>query len=181
MGTDPISSRWKRGLSLIVLAVAAATQALAEEARLLDLGNGRALRYIVLDESSTLSSARPAALRMLKFLAEGRIEEAARLSNAPQRRLKVLSDYAGRVGEDGFKQVYARYFTPGNRVIAEVAIDNHRLLVWNLGEAGGQIAGQYFVEVAGDFVMDDVPSPARANLSRVLQIYRNARPSAQKE
>jgi hypothetical protein len=173
----------------MALALLDPAPALAEEARFLDLGNGRAVRYVVLDETSTLSSARPTAFRILKFLAEGRIEEAARLSNAPQERMKVLSDYAGRVGEDGFKRVYARYFTPGNRVVAEVAIDNHRLLVWSLGEAEGQVTGQFFVEVAGEFVMDDVPSAARANLGRVLQTYRNpkpdpaapARPSAQKE
>lgn len=112
---------------------------------------------------------------MLRHLAEGNIEEAAALSNAPRRRFEVLRDYRDAVGEEEFKRVFGRYFTPGNRLIAEVAIGRHRLLVWDLGEAGNQLAGQYYVEVEGKFLMDDVPSRERSRLRRVLDAYRSGK------
>jgi hypothetical protein len=54
----------------------------------------------------------------------------------------------------------------------EAAIGRHHLLVWELGEANHQLAGQYFVEVDGRFVMDDVPNPERAELQQVLNSQR---------
>jgi hypothetical protein len=117
-------------------------------------------------------SARESATRLLALLAEGNIEAAAQLSNAPGRRYEVLRDYRAQVGGEEFKRVYARYFEPGNRLMAEAAIGKRRLLVWRLGQAGGQLAGQFFVEVDGRFVLDDVPSPERQRLERVLREYR---------
>ena len=117
-------------------------------------------------------SARASATRLLALLAEGDIEAAARLSNAPERRYEVLRDYRAQVGEEEFKRVYARYFEPSNRLMAEAAIGKRRLLVWQLGQAGGQLAGQFFVEVDGRFLLDDVPSPERQRLERVLREYR---------
>jgi hypothetical protein len=117
-------------------------------------------------------SAKESATRLLGLLAEGDIEAAARLSNAPERRYEVLRDYRAQVGEEEFKRVYARYFEPSNRLMAEAAIGKRRLLVWQLGQAGGQLAGQFFVEVDGRFVLDDVPSPERQRLERVLREYR---------
>jgi hypothetical protein len=121
-------------------------------------------------------SARESATRLLALLAEGNIEAAARLSNAPQRRYGVLRDYRAQVGEEEFRRVYARYFAPGNRLMAEAAIGKRRLLIWRLGEAGGQLAGQYFVEENGRFVLDDVPHPERAELQKVLNQFRKYSP-----
>lgn len=126
-------------------------------------------------EPSAPDSARPAALEILRHLAAGELEQAAALSNAPQRRLEVLRDYRDAVGEDEFKLVFSRLLAPQNRLIAEVAIGPRRLLVWELGEASHQLAGQFYVEVDGRFVMDDVPSRERAELRRVLQRYRAER------
>jgi hypothetical protein len=109
---------------------------------------------------------------VLRHLAAGEIEAAAALSNAPQRRLEVLRDYRDAIGEEAFKLVFERYFAPGNRVIAEVALGPRRLLVWDLGEAGGRLAGQFYVEVDGKFVMDDVPGRERTQLREVLEKYR---------
>ena len=117
-------------------------------------------------------SAQPAAREFLRRLADGDLEAAARLSNAPERRLEVLRDYRDAVGEAAFKAIYARYFHPSNRVLAEAAIGPRRLIIWQLGEEGGQLAGQFFVEVDGKFLLDDVPSEGRAALQRVLQQYR---------
>jgi hypothetical protein len=121
-------------------------------------------------------SARESATRMLALLAEGNLEAAAQLSNAPQRRYEVLRDYRAQVGEEEFKRVYARYFEPGNRVMAEAALGKRRLLVWQLGQAGGRLAGQFFVEQDGRFVLDDVPNPERAALQQVLDQYRKKQP-----
>lgn len=121
-------------------------------------------------------SARESATRMLALLAEGKLEAAAQLSNAPQRRYEVLRDYRAQVGEEEFKRVYARYFEPGNRLMAEAAIGRRRLLVWQLGQAGGRLAGQFFVEQDGRFVLDDVPNPERAALQQVLDQYRKKQP-----
>jgi len=120
-------------------------------------------------------SAKPVALRLLGYLAEGNLEAAAALSNAPQRRLEVLRGYRNSVGEEEFKRVFGRYFAPENRLIAEVVAGRHRLLVWELGEAGNRLAGQYFVEVGGEFLLDDVPSRERSELRRVLQDYRSGK------
>jgi hypothetical protein len=124
-------------------------------------------------DPSAPDSARPAALRMLRHLADGEIEAAAALSNAPQRRLEVLRDYRDAIGEEAFKRVFGRYFVPENRVVAEVAYGPRRLLVWDLGEAGNRLAGQFYIEVDGRFLMDDVPSEARSQLQRILQEYRS--------
>lgn len=123
-------------------------------------------------EPSAADSARATAMLMLRHLADGNIEEAAALSNAPRRRFEVLRDYRDAVGKEEFKRVFGRYFAAQNRLVAEVAIGRHRLLVWDLGEAGNRLAGQYYVEVEGRFLLDDVPSPERSELRRVLEGYR---------
>jgi hypothetical protein len=149
-----------------------ATLAYPEE-RLLDLGKGNALRYEVLDSSTAQSrSARSTASEILRHLAEGSIEKAAALSNAPQRRFEVLRDYRASVGEEEFKRVFTQYLN--SRVVEEIAIGPRRLLIWDLAEASHHLAGQYYVEVEGRFVMDDVPSAERAKLTRVLQSYRKS-------
>lgn len=107
-------------------------------------------------------------MKVLRLLADGDIETAAKSSNAPERRLEVLRDYRKRVGDEEFKRAFARYFeTP---VVAEVALGPRRLLVWNLGE---DLAAQYYIEREGRFLMDDVPSPARAELVRILREFRS--------
>lgn len=117
-------------------------------------------------------SARPAAVQVLQHLAEGNIEAAAAMSNAPQRRLEVLRAYRDKVGEEEFRRIYSRYFAPENRLIAEVALGPRRLLVWELGDAGYHIAGQVYVETGGKFVLDDVPSRERTELRALLKKYR---------
>jgi hypothetical protein len=135
----------------------AAAPALAQE-RLLD--------------PSAPDSARETALTVIQHLAAGELEQAAALSNAPERRFEVLRAYRDSVGEETFKRTFGRFLEPENRLIAEVAIGPRRLLVWELGEAGGQLAGQFYVEVDGKVVLDDVPSRERDALRRVLNKYR---------
>ena len=117
-------------------------------------------------------SARPAALEILKHLAAGELEAAAARSNAPQRRLEVLRSFRDSVGEEQFKRIFERYFEPHNRIVLEAAIGSHRLVVWELGEAGSKLAGQYYVEADGRFLMDDVPNAERSRLQRVLEAHR---------
>ena len=134
------------------------------------------VRYTLLDAVvAPEASARQTANRVLRHLADGDIEQAALLSNAPRRRYEVLREYRASVGENEFKRVFAQYFVPENRLVAEMALDEHRLLVWDLGEAGHRLAGQYYVEVEGKFLMDDVPSEKRAQLRRVLEAYRTGK------
>jgi hypothetical protein len=141
------------------------------EVRVLDLGNGETLRYEVLDAESSVS-ARGTATRVLRSLASGDIEAAAALSNAPQRRLEVLRDYQASVGEAEFKRIFAEYLR--KPVVAEIAIGERRLIIWDLSEAASQLAGQFYVRVDGGFLMDDVPSDARRDLRRVLLAYRKS-------
>ena len=117
-------------------------------------------------------SARGAALQLLRHLASGDIEAAAAMSNAPTRRYEVLRDYRNAVGEEEFKRVFARYMAPANRLVMEAAIGRRRLLVWDLSEAGNHLAGQYYVEVDGKFLLDDEPTEERAKLRRVLEAFR---------
>lgn len=122
-------------------------------------------------------SAQPSALRLLKLLAEGNIEAAAKMSNAPERRYEVLREYRDAVGEAQFRALYGRYFNPANRIVAEAAIGERRLVIWDLGEEGHELAGQFFVQADGGFVLDDVPNDERARLARVLRQYRSQKKS----
>lgn len=162
-----------------------ALAAVAQE-RIVDTTDGRSIRYHLVEEGSpaALQSAVPAARQLVALLAAGRIDEAAALSNAPDRRAQVLRDYRASVGEEEFRRVFGQFLSAQNRITAEVAIGPRRLVVWELGEADHHLAAQYFVEADGKFVLDDVPSEARADLRRVLQAYRKERPaksSAQKD
>lgn len=125
-------------------------------------------RVVAADEPS----ARPVALRILNHLAAAEIEEAARLSNEPTRRGEVLRDYLRSVGEAEFRRVYAEYLQPPNRVVEEIALGPRRLLIWQLETAGNRLAGQYYIESDGDFVMDDRPGPERHVLRQVLMQRR---------
>ena len=140
----------------LVALLLAAAPALAQE-RLVDPGP---------------ESARETALTVIKHLAAGELEQAAALSNAPQRRFEVLREDRNSVGDEAFKRAFGRFLAPENRLIAEVALGPRRLLVWELGEAGGELAGQFYVEMDGKFVLDDVPSRERDRLRRVLNKYR---------
>jgi hypothetical protein len=117
-------------------------------------------------------SAQAAALQILTHLAAGHIDEAARLSNEPGRRAAVLRDYIASVGEAEFRRVYGQYLYRQNRVIAEVAIGRRRLIIWDLGTADHRLAGQYYIETDGRFLMDDRPGPERLALQRVLAEHR---------
>ena len=166
--------------TLFALVLCAAASIAQGEERVLELGNGQKLTYDVLDPASTIPSASGTAKQILAHLAAGKLGEAAALSNAPQRRLEVLRDYQASVGEDEFKRVFAQYLR--QPIVAEIAIGRHRLIIWELAEAAHHLAGQYYVEAEGRFLLDDVPSAARSDLRRVLLNYRKTpTPSGQKD
>jgi hypothetical protein len=162
---------------------AAALHAQTEESRALELEGGGSVAYTLRMHPADAHVARPAgelaptsaldAARLLNLhLSAGDIEEAALLSNAPRRRFEVLRDYRESVGEEEFKRVFTQYFDPENRLLAEIAIGRHRLLVWDLKDGATRIAGQYFVEVDGRYLVDDVPNDVRTSLRWVLEAYR---------
>ena len=147
--------------------------------------NGATLHYSIrafpaganlIDPAAPLEpvSALDTAKLLNRSLTAGNIEEAALLSNAPKRRFEVLRDYRDSVSEDGFKQVYAEYFQPGNRVVAELSMGNHSLLVWHL-RASNRYAGQFYVQIDGKFYVDDRPGPSRTALRRLLDAIRAGR------
>ena len=121
------------------------------------------------------SDAREAATKLVALLAEGKVEEAAALSNRPQRRREVLEAYRRQVGEEEFRRIYARYRE--GRIVEEIAEGPHRLVIWDLGH----VAGQFFVEKDGRYLLDDEPSEARDRLRRALADYRKARASGRKD
>lgn len=139
--------------------------------RVLDLGGGQTLKYEVLDPGSRRSAAETGR-EILRLLAKGEIIKAAELSNAPKRRLEVFREFRSRVGDDEFRRVFQEYLGPGNKLMTEVALGRHRLLIWKLGDAGDHLAGQYYIESDGRFLMDDVPSTERSNLRKILDSYR---------
>lgn len=143
--------------------------AFAEE-RVLQLPSGEELRYRVVTDPA--ESARETSHQLLRHLADGDIQAAAALSNAPMRRYEVLREYASAVGEEEFRRVFARYQSPTNRILLEAAIGQRRLVVWNLGEAGNHLVGQFYVQVDGKYVLDDEPNEERTQLARVLHHLR---------
>jgi len=147
--------------------------------------NGQVLRYSIrafgpganlVEPAAALEpvSALDTAKLLNRFLVAGNIEEAALLSNAPRRRFEVLRDYRASIGEDGFRQVYAEYFLPENRVVAEVSMGNHSLLVWHL-RANNRYAGQFYIQIDGKFYVDDRPGATRTALRRLLDAIREGR------
>ena len=166
------------------LLFAATLHAQTEESRTLELDGGGRVTYALRTHPADAHVARPigelaptsaldAAKLLNLHLSSGDIEEAALLSNSPRRRFEVLRDYRESVGEEEFKRVFAQYFDPENRLLAEIAIGKHRLLVWDLKEGATRIAGQYFVEIDGRYLVDDVPNDARTSLRWVLEAYRS--------
>ena len=157
-----------------------------EASRTLELDGGGSVAYTLRIHPADAHVARPkgelaptsaldAAKLLNLHLSAGDIEEAALLSNAPRRRFEVLRDYRESVGGEEFKQVFAQYFDPRNRLLAEIAIGKHRLLSWDLREGATRIAGQYFVEIGGRYLVDDVPNDARTSLRWVLEAYRSGK------
>jgi hypothetical protein len=168
------------------LLVAGTLHAQTEESRTLELDGGGVVTYTLRTHPANAHLARPAgelaptsaldAAKLLNLhLSAGDIEEAALLSNSPRRRFEVLRDYRETVGEEEFKRVFAQYFDPENRLLAEIAIGNHRLLIWDLKEGAYRIAGQYFVEIDGRYFVDDVPNDDRTGLRWVLEAYRSGK------
>ena len=173
---------------LLGLSFVAAAQ--TQQERTLEIEGGERIAYLLRLHPANAHVAHPAAVlaptsaldaaRLLNLhLSTGDIEEAALLSNAPRRRYEVLRDYRRSVGDDEFRRIFARYLVPENRLVAEIAIGRHRLLIWELRQAApasaseaSHLAGQYFVEVEGRYLVDDVPSAARTSLRRVLEAYR---------
>ena len=179
-----------RAISFAALAAVAfyvaALHAQTGESRTLELDGGGRVSYTLRIHPADAHLARPAgelaptsALNTAKLLnlhlSSGDIEEAAMLSNSPRRRFEVLKEYRESVGAEEFKRVFAQYFYPENRLLAEIAIGNHRLLVWTLKDGASRIAGQYFVEIEGRYLVDDVPNDARTSLRWVLEAYRSGK------
>ena len=168
------------------LLLAGSLHAQTEESRTFELDGGSVVTYTLRTHPANAHTLRPAgelaptsaldAAKLLNLhLSAGDIEEAALLSNAPRRRFEVLRDYRDEVGAEEFKRVFAQYFYPENRLLAEIAIGKHRLLIWDLREGTTRIAGQYFVEVDGRYLVDDVPNDERTSLRWVLEAYRSGR------
>lgn len=132
------------------------------------------IRYRLLAPGSAESAA-PTAQRMLALLGDGKLDEAAAMSNAPERRRQVLDDYRKRVGDAEFRRIFSQYASPPNRLLTEVAIGERHLLVWQLVDARPVLAGQYFVRQGERFVLDDSPSDERARLQRILSAYRSGK------
>jgi hypothetical protein len=177
----------KQSVVLVVgLFFSTALHAQSEETRTLELDGGGRVTYTLRTHAPDAHAARPAgelaptsalnaAILLNLHLSAGDIEEAALLSNAPRRRFEVLRDYRDAVGAEEFKRVFAQYFYPENRLLAEIGIGKHRLLIWDLKDSANRIAGQYFVEIEGRYLIDDVPNDARTSLRWVLEAYRNGK------
>lgn len=118
-------------------------------------------------------SALGTAKLLNRHLSAGNIEDAALLSNEPKRRYLVLREFRDAVGEEAFRRLYTRYFEPGNRLVAEVLMPPHSLLVWHL-EGERHLAGQYYVRIDERWFVDDVPSTTRTRLRQVLKNLRAA-------
>lgn len=186
IGTDPIFFG-KRGLSLLfpALLLVCAPGARADEQRVLDLETGERVGYVfrvysadahLLDARTELgpSSALNTAKMVTRYLSEGRIEDASLLSNSPKARYARLRESFEGWTEGDFRRTYGRYFAPENRIVGEVSIDGHRLLMWHLKDTD-HVAAFFLVEIEGRLLLDDVPNQTRSSLRRVLEAYRNGK------
>jgi hypothetical protein len=187
MGTYPVfdlAKRWGPTLLFLLLAVAS-THVRAQEQRTLELENGERVSYALrlypadahLFDANTVLQPRSAlntAKLVTRYLSEGRIEDASLLSNAPKARYARLRESFEGWSDADFKYAYGRYFDAENRIVGEIAIDNHRLLIWHLRDTD-YLAAFFLVEIEGRLLIDDVPNETRASLRRVLQAYRDGK------
>ena len=157
----------------------------ANEQRILELENGEQVRYVLrthpadahlIEANAVLqpSSALDTAKLVTRYLSEGRVEDASLLSNSPKARYARLRESFEGWKEADYQRAYGRYFAPENRIVAEIAIDGHRLLIWYLKDTD-YLAAFFLVDIEGRLLMDDVPNAVRANLRRVLQAYRDGK------
>ncbi len=157
----------------------------AQEQRTVEFENGERVSYALrlhpadahlLDLEAALQprSALDTAKLVTRYLAEGRIEDASLLSNAPKARYARLRESFEGWSEADFRRAYGRYFDRENRIVGEVSIDNHRLLIWYLRDTD-YLAAFFLVDIEGRLLIDDVPNETRANLRRVLQAYRDGK------
>jgi hypothetical protein len=173
---------WPAAAAGLLFAALAQAQPLAERSMDLD---GETLRYSIRafppgaqlvdpaaepEPTSALNTAKLLSI----YLTAGKVEEAALLSTAPRRRFEILHDYRSSVGDEDFKQVYTQYFLPQNRLVAEVMMGPHSLLVWRLRD-NDLYVGQYYVQVEGKVLMDDAPSIERFRLRRILEAVRTGK------
>jgi hypothetical protein len=176
----------RRVAALLLALFTMGAHAQTEETRTLKRENGPSITYVLRtypadahllrpDAKPVPTSALDSAKLIYLYLSDGDIEEAALLSNSPRRRYEVLRDYRESVGEVEFKKVFAQYMAADNRLIAEIAIDKRSLLIWDLRTGADRIAGQYFVEVDGNYLIDDVPNDQRTLLRWVLEAYRSGK------
>lgn len=171
----------------LLIATASAQNGIREETRMLERDGGAKFEYTLRRHPAGAHLAQPgsalapvSALDTAKLLnlhlSTGDLDEAAGLSNSPRRRFEVLRDYRDSVGPEEFRRVFAQYLQPENRLLAEIVLGAHRLLVWELKDAvpgkAAHIAGQYFVDIEGRTLVDDVPSESRTRLRQVLEAYR---------
>src|SRR5262249_48323652 len=133
----------RRAALVAALLAPGALLAQVEVARSLELDDGERIAYTLRTYPPDAHTASPAAAlaptsalnaaRLLNLhLSTGDLEEAALLSNSPRRRFEVLQDYRRSVGDDEFKRIFAQYLIPENRLVAEIGIGSHRLLIWDL-------------------------------------------------
>lgn len=140
--------------------------------RTIELG-GETIRY-TLRADPTDGGAIATSRKLAQDLVAGDIEAAANLSNAPRHRLAVLRAYRDWVGPKEFERVYAQYFSPRSKVVAEISVGRYSLLVWRL-DGSDRLAGQFYVEIGDRYLFDDVPSAERGQLRRLLQAYRDGK------
>ena len=171
-GQTPISFR-NRGLSPVfpILFCLLAGAAHAQE-RTIELGV-ETIRYS-LRADPVDGGALATARHLARALVAGDIEAASLLSNAPRHRYGVLHAYRDWVGAKEFERVYAQYFSPRSKVVAEITIGRHCLLVWRL-DGSDRLAGQFYAEVGDRYLLDDVPSAMRGQLRLLLEAYREGR------
>jgi len=185
-------SGFPRPVLLAGLLLALTAQAQTEETRTLTRADGSSLTYTLRtypadahllrpDAKPVPTSALESAKLIIFHLSDGDIEGAALLSNAPRRRYEELATFKKTHGDDTFKRVFAEYFDPKNSVAAEIVVDKRSLLIWKLADAAKtktgaptfHYAGQFFVEVDGAYLIDDVPNDERTRLRWVLEAYRS--------
>jgi len=159
--------------------------AYAQEVRTLELDGGKQLSYTLLEHPANAhlldanaqlepTSALNTAKLVVRLLSQGRVEDAALLSNAPKARYARLQESFERWGPEDFERAYARYFAPENRIVGEAAIGPHRLIMWYLKDTD-QLTGLFLVDIEGRLLIDDVPSAERSSLRRVLEAHRKNR------
>ncbi len=119
------------------------------------------------------ASALGCSFLLYDLLARGDIAAAARLSGNPQAASATWTRYRDRLGDAGFRKEMSAYFTSKNVVVAELALEDERML---LVQTPNYLASQFYHKAGDKFTATEMPTTEAAKtLGKAFGLIREGK------